>query len=253
MSIVSEVPEKRIRMAHLATVGAHSINGVAALHTELLEANVLHDFYEMWPERFNNKTNGVTPRRWLLECNPRLSNEITARIGDDWPRHLDTLEKLRPIVEKREVRDRLRKIQARQQGRPGRLHQRGPRHYDRRRLDVRRHGEAPARIQNASTSNVLHIVTRYLRLKNNSAARGRATHFHLRRQGGPRIRHGEAHHQADQRGGGRRQTTIPTSTAVTSGLPAELSRVAGGTQSSPRRTSPNRSRPRARKRPARQT
>ena len=86
MSLIDEgngTPEsKRIRMAYLAVVGSHSVNGVAALHTELLKAHLLHDFHEMWPERFHNVTNGVTPRRWLLAANPQLSEAITARIGD---------------------------------------------------------------------------------------------------------------------------------------------------------------------------
>ncbi len=84
MSLIEEGPEKKVRMAHLAVVGSHSVNGVAELHTELLKRDVLPDFAEMFPERFNNKTNGVTPRRWLLQCNPRLSALITARIGDGW-------------------------------------------------------------------------------------------------------------------------------------------------------------------------
>jgi starch phosphorylase len=84
MSIIEEGPKKQIRMAHLATVGAHSINGVAKLHTELIKSQLLTDFYELWPERFNNKTNGVTPRRWILHANPRLTRVISARIGPSW-------------------------------------------------------------------------------------------------------------------------------------------------------------------------
>jgi starch phosphorylase len=84
MSIIEEGPKKQIRMAHLATVGAHSINGVAKLHSELIKSQLLHDFFELWPERFNNKTNGVTPRRWILHANPRLTRVVTARIGPDW-------------------------------------------------------------------------------------------------------------------------------------------------------------------------
>jgi starch phosphorylase len=84
MSIVAEEPRKQICMAHLATVGAHSVNGVAKLHTDLLKAHVLRDFHELWPERFNNKTNGVTPRRWILHANPRLTAAISARIGSAW-------------------------------------------------------------------------------------------------------------------------------------------------------------------------
>ncbi|MEO8182396.1 MAG: glycogen/starch/alpha-glucan phosphorylase [Deltaproteobacteria bacterium] len=84
MSIIEEGPKKQIRMAHLATVGAHSINGVAKLHTELIKSQLLNDFFELWPERFNNKTNGVTPRRWILHANPRLTRVISARIGPAW-------------------------------------------------------------------------------------------------------------------------------------------------------------------------
>lgn len=85
-------------MAHLAVVGSHSVNGVAELHSRLLQENVLRDFAELWPERFNNKTNGVTPRRWLLVCNPRLAAAITARIGDRWTKHLEELERLDELV-----------------------------------------------------------------------------------------------------------------------------------------------------------
>src|SRR5439155_1933866 len=88
MSLIDDAGGKRIRMAYLAVVGSHSVNGVAALHTELLKANLLHDFDEMWPERFHNVTNGVTPRRWLLAANPLLADAITTRIGDGWITHL---------------------------------------------------------------------------------------------------------------------------------------------------------------------
>jgi starch phosphorylase len=98
MSLIEEGPEKRVRMAHLAVVGSHSVNGVAELHTELLKRDVLHDFDEIFPERFNNKTNGVTPRRWLLLCNPRLSSLITSRIGEGWVRDLDQLHRLEPLA-----------------------------------------------------------------------------------------------------------------------------------------------------------
>jgi starch phosphorylase len=94
MSLIEEGREKQVRMAYLAVVGSHSVNGVAGLHTKLLKKDVLTDFAEMFPERFNNKTNGVTPRRWLLACNPRLSTLITEAIGDGWVKDLDQLQKL---------------------------------------------------------------------------------------------------------------------------------------------------------------
>ena len=94
MSIIDEDGERRVRMASLAIVGSHSVNGVAALHTEILKRNVFRDYHEMWPERFNNKTNGITPRRWLLKSNPRLAQLVTDAIGEGWIKDLDALEGL---------------------------------------------------------------------------------------------------------------------------------------------------------------
>src|SRR5947207_5192191 len=99
MSIIEDGPEKKVAMAHLAVVGCHAVNGVAALHTELLKRDVLRDFAELSPEKFSNKTNGVTPRRWLHHCNPRLSNLITEAIGEGWTSDLDRLEKLSAFAE----------------------------------------------------------------------------------------------------------------------------------------------------------
>ncbi len=84
LSLIDETGERYVRMAHLACVGSHAINGVAELHSELLKSDVLKDFYEMWPQKFSNKTNGVTPRRWMVLCNPKLSELITEHIGDGW-------------------------------------------------------------------------------------------------------------------------------------------------------------------------
>jgi starch phosphorylase len=84
MSLIEESNPKQVRMAHLASVGSHSINGVAQLHTRLLETSVLRDFHQLFPERFNNKTNGVSPRRWVLYSNPELTALISSRIGSDW-------------------------------------------------------------------------------------------------------------------------------------------------------------------------
>jgi starch phosphorylase len=86
-------------MAHLATLGSHAVNGVAALHTELLKSSVLRDFYELTPEKFSNKTNGVTPRRWMVLGNPRLARLLTARLGASWIHDLEKLRKLEPLVE----------------------------------------------------------------------------------------------------------------------------------------------------------
>jgi starch phosphorylase len=108
MSIIDEGGEKYVRMAHLAIVGTCSVNGVAKLHTELLKKVVLRDFAELWPEKFNNKTNGITPRRWLLNANPGLAALITELIGDQWITDLDQLRKLEPFADDPVFRQRFR-------------------------------------------------------------------------------------------------------------------------------------------------
>ncbi len=99
MSLFEEGSDPHLRMAHLAIVGSHSVNGVSALHTELLKSTVVPDFFDLYPERFNNKTNGITQRRWLRKCNPGLSQLITSKIGDKWVTDLDQLKKLEKFVD----------------------------------------------------------------------------------------------------------------------------------------------------------
>jgi len=99
LSLIEEGPDQMIRMAHLSVVGSHSVNGVAALHTALLKKDLFPEFDELYPGRFNNKTNGITPRRWLLACNPRLSKLITDRIGGGWARDLGKLRALEPFAD----------------------------------------------------------------------------------------------------------------------------------------------------------
>jgi starch phosphorylase len=98
MSLIEEGAERKVRMANLAIVGSHSTNGVAAIHTELLRTRVAADFGEMFPERFNNKTNGITPRRWLLQANPWLAGVIREAIGDGWITDLEQLSRLKPLA-----------------------------------------------------------------------------------------------------------------------------------------------------------
>ncbi|WP_035352048.1 glycogen/starch/alpha-glucan phosphorylase [Edaphobacter aggregans] len=105
MSLVEEGPQRKIRMANLAIVGSHSTNGVAAIHSNLLRATTVRDLAEMFPERFNNKTNGVTPRRWLILANPSLSATITEAIGSGWITDLDQLSNLKPLATDRAFRD----------------------------------------------------------------------------------------------------------------------------------------------------
>jgi starch phosphorylase len=110
MSLIEEGADKKVRMAHLAIVGSHAVNGVAALHTELLKRDVVRDFAEMSPEKFSNKTNGVSPRRWLYACNPRLSAAITEVLGPDWPTDLDRLEQLEKLADDPAFVQRVRAI-----------------------------------------------------------------------------------------------------------------------------------------------
>ena len=108
VSLVEEGAEHKIRMANLAIVGTHSTNGVSAIHSELLRTTTVKDLADLFPERFNNKTNGVTPRRWLLLSNPALSRAITGAIGDGWITGLDQLKMLKPLAEDRSFRDACR-------------------------------------------------------------------------------------------------------------------------------------------------
>jgi glycogen phosphorylase len=108
MSLIEEGPEKKVRMANMAIVGSHSTNGVAAIHTELLKTLVVPDFAEMFPERFNNKTNGVTPRRWVHVANPALAALITRSIGDAWIGDFSQIEKLKPLAEDPQFRKAFR-------------------------------------------------------------------------------------------------------------------------------------------------
>ncbi len=110
MSLIEESGQRQLRMAHLACVGSHAINGVADLHTELLKRDVLKDFYELWPRKFSNKTNGVTPRRWMVLSNPQLSDLITEHIGDGWIKDLAQLKRLEPLAEDADFRARWREI-----------------------------------------------------------------------------------------------------------------------------------------------
>ncbi|OLC77228.1 MAG: glycogen phosphorylase [Deltaproteobacteria bacterium 13_1_40CM_4_68_19] len=170
MSIVDDgngtLESKRIRMAYLAVVGSHSVNGVAGLHTELLKANLLHDFHETWPERFYNVTNGVTPRRWLLTANPLLADAITARIGDGWMTQLEQLAKLVDHADDPVFRGEIRSIKQRNKEQLARYIE--AEHgisidlasmFD---VQVKRMHEYKRQLL-----NLLHVVALYLRVKKN--------------------------------------------------------------------------------------
>ncbi|MGO9434053.1 MAG: glycogen/starch/alpha-glucan phosphorylase [Terracidiphilus sp.] len=110
LSLIDEGGEHHVRMAHLATVGSHAVNGVAELHTELLKTHVLSDFYDLTPEKFSNKTNGVTPRRWMVLSNPRLASLLTARLGHGWIHDLEKLRRLESMIDDPELAQEWRAI-----------------------------------------------------------------------------------------------------------------------------------------------
>ena len=163
LSLIDESGERRVRMAYLAVVASHSVNGVSALHSDLMQQSIFADFARLWPERFNNKTNGVTPRRWLAHANPGLAALLDSRIGSGWRRHLDQLSGLKGALElpgflgafrrvKRQNKERLAALVARQLGvalNPDAL-------FD---VQVKRIHEYKRQLL-----NVLHVVTRYQRI-----------------------------------------------------------------------------------------
>ena len=168
MSLIGEEGDKQVRMAHLATVGSHAINGVAALHSDLLKSSVLKDFYELWPERFSNKTNGVTPRRFLALANPGLRELLDRKLGNKWLMELGTLHKLESYADNAPFRREWRAIK---QSNKQRLAAYIFSHtgidldpswmFD---IQVKRIHE-----YKRQHLNVLHIITLYRRLKENPA------------------------------------------------------------------------------------
>jgi len=166
MSLIEEGTDKKIRMANLACIGSHMVNGVAALHSQLLKTDVLRDFYELWPERFTNMTNGVTPRRWLLCSNPRLANLITAKIGQEWITNLDELKRLEPLVADDNFRQEWRQIKQ--------ANKMDLASYIQNTMGIKVNPESLFDIQvkrlheyKRQLLNVMHIITLYNRIKRN--------------------------------------------------------------------------------------
>jgi glycogen phosphorylase len=169
LSLVEEGGERRVRMAHLAIVGSHAVNGVARLHSDILTSRVFPEFHRLWPGKFSNKTNGVTQRRWLLKCNPELSEVISSAIGTGWITDLQRLEALAPLARdaefaqkwrgaKRQRKAELAGVIEKQYARRGR-----PLHIDPDSLfdvQVKRIHEYKRQLL-----NVLHVVSLYNRIK----------------------------------------------------------------------------------------
>lgn len=166
MSLIDEQGSKFVRMANLACVGSQRVNGVAELHTELLKKEVLHDFYEFWPDKFINVTNGVTPRRWLAVSNPEGAALITRCIGDDWIKNLDDLKRLEPYAEDASFRGEWRQVQHDVKARLSRyiLDETGVSVDPASMFDVQVKRIHEYKRQHLS---VLNILTQYFRLKHN--------------------------------------------------------------------------------------
>ena len=169
MSLIEEGGEQQVRMAYLAIVGSYSVNGVAELHSKLLQQGLFHDFYELWPEKFNNKTNGVTPRRWLAACNPELAELITETIGDGWLTDLSLLKKLELYVDDKAFCKRWHEVQ---QGAKQKLID-----FKKQELDVDLNVNALFDVQvkriheyKRQLLNVLHVIHLYDRIKRGDTA-----------------------------------------------------------------------------------
>ncbi|MCB1876643.1 MAG: glycogen/starch/alpha-glucan phosphorylase [Chromatiales bacterium] len=169
MSIIEEGDDPQVRMAFLAIVGSFSVNGVAALHSELLKEGLFKDFYDLWPDRFNNKTNGVTQRRWLADCNPGLNRLLTENIGGEWVADLDQLEKISPLANDAEFRARWRDVKRNNKKRLANLVRKDCGiHFDPDALfdvQVKRIHEYKRQLL-----NVLHVVYLYHRIKSGDTA-----------------------------------------------------------------------------------
>lgn len=167
---VSIIKEGMIHMTNLAIYACYSINGVAALHTKILEENTFRDFYELFPEKFNNKTNGVTHRRWFLYANPRLAEEVTNKIGETWILHPEHLEDLMAHVDDEDLQGKFLEIK---QENKEKLALFIKEHYD---IDVDSHSIFDVQIKRLHAykrqlMNVFHIMSLYFKMKENPAYR----------------------------------------------------------------------------------
>ncbi len=169
VSIFEEGPDPHIRMAYLAIIGSHSINGVSKLHSELLKTSLLPDFYELFPDRFNNKTNGITQRRWLRKCDASLANLITSRIGENWITELTELKKLEKYVSDKKFKDEWRTVKLQNKEKLAALiaaeHRVAVNPNTLFDVQVKRMHEYKRQLLNA-----LHVIALYRRLKNDPSS-----------------------------------------------------------------------------------
>ena len=169
LSIFEEGSEKRVRMAHLAIVGSHAVNGVARLHTDILQTQVFPEFHQLWPGRFSNKTNGITQRRWLLKCNPELAAVVSSVAGTGWITDLRRLEALVPVANDETIGEQWREAKRRRKVKLAGVIER---QYERRGHPLRIDPDSLFDVQvkriheyKRQLLNVLHVITLYNRIK----------------------------------------------------------------------------------------
>ena len=164
VSIIDDAGSKRVRMAHLAIVGSHKVNGVAAIHTQLMKETIFADFHRLWPDQIVNMTNGITPRRWLNQANPGLAKLITSRIGKTWPKDLDQLKRLVVLADDPDFRSEFAKVKHANKVRLAKMI------YSRLKIEVNPAALFDVQIKRIheykrQLLNVLHIITLYNRIR----------------------------------------------------------------------------------------
>ena len=226
MSIVAEHPERSVRMAYLATVAGSKVNGVAELHSQLLRETVLHDFAEMWPERFTNVTNGVTPRRFVKLANPRLSDLITEVVGDGWLNDLDQLSGLESVAEDASFQERWAAIKhANKVELSQTLERRGGRPMDTEAIVdvmIKRLHE-----YKRQSLKLLHVCTLYKRLRENPGLDVPPRVVLFGAKAAPGLPARQADHPPDQPGGRPHRRRPGHARAAVGGVPGQLQRDPG--------------------------
>ena len=225
MSLIDEGGGRQVRMANLAVVASHTVNGVAKLHSELMTKTIFADFAELYPNRFTNVTNGIAVRRWLKQSNPGLSSLITRHLGHAWENDLEELERIRWHGGGRRVPARVPRDQAGQQAPSRRRGAASRRHRPGRALAVRRAGQAHPRVQAAVAQPAVRRDAIPQAAGEPRRVR-RAAHGDLRGQGGAGLRDGQGHHQAHQQRRQHRQRGRIDPGQAEGRLPARLRRLA---------------------------
>jgi starch phosphorylase len=232
MSIIEEGHDKNVRMAHLAIVASHAVNGVSALHSELIRTSLVPEFAQLWPAKFSNKTNGVAPRRWLLKANPHLSRLLCENIGDAWVTDLGELRKLEPFANDVGFQSRFAEVKVQNKLRLARIiHDETGVSTDPRSMfdvQIKRIHEYKRQLL-----NVLRVIHDYLRIVEDGDAPRTARTVLFAGKAAPGYC--QADHQVDPQRGGRGEQGSQGQPASANRFPARLPRLAGRVDHSGRR------------------